>query len=58
MLQLTNCPGNVPFLLPAVSNNIYALTTFFNLNIWKSCYIYLVKIDMVIWSQRLEVVMQ
>ena len=27
MLQLTNCPGNVPFSLPAVSNNIYALTT-------------------------------
>ena len=29
MRQLTNCPGNVSFLLLAVSNNIYAITTFF-----------------------------
>ena len=27
MRQVTNCPGNVSFLLLAVSNNIYALTT-------------------------------
>ena len=41
MLQLTNCPGNVPFSLPAVSNNIYALITYVINILWLQPYVHI-----------------